>query len=112
MQRIPIAKVRQAFDDLIQSEGHTCNFELRSGEKFAVKGALRFQAEDQLTDGINQDRRKLSIMASRWSAAAPPGRDPEKGDLVTVDGRRHRIMEADPALCSGQRLGWRIKLTG
>lgn len=112
MAAIPWAKVKQAFDDMIENEGSLCEFRLRSGEVFSIKGVMRFTAEEQMTDGLSQDRRKLSIMADRWSAQAPPARDPEKGDQVVVDGRRHGIMEADPAVASGQRIGWRLRLTG
>lgn len=110
MKAVDWASVRTAFDTQIQAEGSDCDFLLRSGETFTLRGVLRFQPEESRTDGIQADRRKLSIMAHRWETAAPPGRLPEKGDQVIVEGQRFAIEEADPALGGQQRVGWRIKL--
>ena len=102
--------VASAFDARIQAEGVDCDFTLRSGETFTIRGVLRFQPEESRTDGIQADRRKLSVMESRWAAAAPANRNPEKGDRVVVMGQRFAIEEADPVFGGQQRIGWRIKL--
>ena len=99
--------VRSAFDAQIQADGVDCDFTLRSGETFTIRGVLRFEPEESRTDGIQADRRKLSIMASRWEAAAPVNRHPEKGDRVAVMGQRFAIEEADPAIAGQERIGWR-----
>jgi hypothetical protein len=109
---IPYAKVENAFDEFIQSNGADCEFRLRTGEVFVIRGAARFQAEQGMTEGLQQDRRRLSVMEARWRAAAPTGRDPEKGDQVTVSGTRFAIQEADPAIVQNRVIGWRIKLKG
>ena len=106
------ARVKQDFDSAMQSEGSDCAFVLRSGEQFTIKGVLRFLPEVTMTDGLHQDRRKLSVMADRWEAAAPANRDPEKGDQVTVHGRRFAVEEADPATGGNQVIGWRLRLKG
>ena len=109
---IPLAKVQKAFDDLIQADGVDCSFVLRDTTAFTIRGMARFQAENSLTDGLQQDKRKLSVMETRWRAAAPLGRNPEKGDQVTIHGHRYAVEEADPALMQNTILGWRIKLKG
>lgn len=104
---------RQKFEQGIAAMGGDCAFTLRgTGEKFSVKGVIKHQPEAELTGGINQDRRRLSVSDIDWSAAAPAGREPQKGDQVVIDGHRHAIMEADPVLMSGIRILWRIRLRG
>ena len=109
---VDLSKVKSAFDTAIQQNGVDCTFTLRSGETFTIKGFLRFQREELLTEGMNQDRRKLSFMEDRWRVEAPIGRDPEKGDQVVVSGRRFAIEEADPQLFQDVVIGWRVRLMG
>jgi hypothetical protein len=109
---LPVAKIEAAFDSMINDAGSDCTFELYTGETFTVKGVLRFTPELGLTEGINHDSRKLSVMGKRWANVAPPDRFPEKGDQVTINGCKYAIEEADPAMVSGSMIGWRIKLRG
>ena len=105
--------VEQEFDKFLEANGSPCRFELADSKlTFTIKGGLRMQAEEPISAGINQEHRKLSVMAKRWKTAAPPGRDPQKGDRVTVDSHRFAIMEADPAVAGGVRIGWRLRLRG
>lgn len=105
-------QIKADFDAAIQAEGSDCAFTLRTGEQFVLRGTLRFLSEEGISDGLNQDRRKLSVMADRWENAAPASRNPEKGDQVVVHGRRFAVEEADPATGGNQVIGWRLRLKG
>lgn len=110
---IPVQQVISAFDAMIQGDGSDCTFTLRGGAAFTIKGVLRFTSENDLTAGLVQDNKKLSVMAHRWEKAVPvAGRIPEKGDQVTIDGHRYAIDEVNAALVSNVRIGWRITLRG
>lgn len=107
-----VAAAKQVYEDGIAAMGSDCAFKLRTGETFTIRGVLRHQAEQSATDGINQDRRRLTVAADRWDAAAPPGRMPNKGDQVTIDGQRYGVMEADAVNMADLRIHYRIHLTG
>lgn len=105
-------RVRADFDSVLQQEGTDTEFRLMSGEVFTLRARVRSSGEQDLTDGVSQDRRRVTVMAHRWDAAAPAGRSPQKGDQVVIDGRRHAVEEADPRLAGGIRITWNLVVKG
>ena len=79
---------------VLVANGPLATFTLRTtGEIFSLHvGTGRGQSRG-ITDGIDQERYRLRVIVEDWAGLAPVGRRPEKGDLVEVNGRRHRIDE-------------------
>ena len=61
----------------------------RSGATFTIRGFEKRTTGEPLTDGIDQHQYFVRVIASQWDAAA--GGVPEKGDQLTVYGRRYAI---------------------
>lgn len=78
------------YHEAVLQNGTTLDVRLRTGETFTIKGTLgKLQPED-LTEGLTQQGYKLKIPAAHWDAATD--RPPEKGDQITMWGRRSAIM--------------------
>lgn len=107
-----ILRAKQAYEEGIDAAGVDCAFRLRTGEEFTIRGVIKYQGEQSMTDGVNQDRRRLTVAADTWDAAAPADQMPCKGDRVSIDGSRFAIMEADPVRMSDAKICYRMRLTG
>ena len=103
---------KQVYEDGINAAGVDCDFTLRTGQQFTIRGVIKYQAEQSMTDGVNQDRRRLTVAADTWDALAPAGQMPFKGDRVNIDGSRFAVMEADPVRMSDVKVVYRMRLTG
>lgn len=102
-----------AFDQMIQTNGSTADVTLRNGTQFSMRMALRGRNPNEpLTDGISERRAWAQFMASRWEAAAPADRDPEKGDHVTMNGRRRAISSVEVRAIDDVRVVFLILLEG
>jgi hypothetical protein len=109
-----LTEVERKMREVIQSLGNNCDFELRGtapAVTFTVKGTLAGRSEDDLTAGLDQDVRWLTIAARDWNAASP-GRPPSKGDLVTVEGHRHRVMDTVLDAAGNVQIRWRLMVKG
>ena len=112
MRAVNAASVINTFDTMVEQNGTACDFTLRDGTAFTIKGVLFNLADEQLTDGLNQDNARLQIMHKRWSAFVAPGRDPEKGDQVRIDGHRFAIQRVDRKLFQSVIVGYRMRIRG
>ena len=112
MANVNVAKLISDFDTVIQDVGTVCDFTLRSGEQFQLRGVKAGLADEVMTDGLNQGNIKLSVIATRWAAAAPAGRKPEKGDQVRILGHRYAVMTSEPAFMANTMVGYRMRLRG
>ena len=112
------SQVEASFDAMFQNNGIPAQVTLHAdpgaGTTFSIQVFLRrAQADENLTDGLQQDRDRVSVMRQRWDNAAP--RPPQKGDLFVISGRRRRAMEAQPVECAGlsnDTIGYNIRVTG
>lgn len=98
-------------DTFFQAEGQDVDVLLRDGvTTFTIKGMKAKLPVENLTDGLQQNAERMSVMASRWDAGA--GRAPEKGDQLTYDGRRQAIQSVSRALGGNQTIGYRLTVLG
>lgn len=112
---INAAKIESDFDTFLQNNGVDADVTLHpEGTNFSIKvGPRRAQSDENLTDGLQQDRDRLTVMRTRWDAAA--GRAPQKGDLFVIAGRRRRAMEAQPVEfnnVTNDTIAYNIRVTG
>lgn len=106
-------KIETDFDTFIQNNGVDVSVRLRDGvTTFTIKGAMRRTSPENLTDGLQQHGERLSVMRSRWDAGA--GRTPNKGDQVTISGRRQAIMSWNPVEVptTSDIIGYNLRLSG
>lgn len=75
----------------LHETGVDADFVLRSGETFRIKVVRKVRPDRDMTDGLVQQGFDVQFMYSDWHAQAPAGRGPEKGDQLTMAGRRHAI---------------------
>lgn len=109
---VPWLKFRSDLDGVLQQEGTPCDFTLnKSGATFTLRGRIRYQTEDVLTGGMSQDFATVTVMANRWETASP-GRAPQIGDLVAINGQRHRIEEVRNRTAGGILLTWTMRIKG
>ena len=80
---------------------------LTSGETFTIKMAPRYRRNDPLTGGSSQELDILSIAYADWQ-----GRDPEKGDQVTVNGHKYTVQESRLVSFSNKPQGYRVQVKG
>lgn len=105
-------RFRSDFDALLQAEGTPCEFRLKGGGSvFTLRARVRNQAEDELTAGMQQDFAYITVMANRWEAASP-GRDPSKGDMVVVNGKRHMVQETKLRIAANLPITWTLQVKG
>ncbi len=103
------------FDTFLQNNGVDADVTLHDeGTQFTVKvGVRKAQVDENLTDGLQQNRDKLTVMRKRWDPAA--SRPPQKGDLFVISGRRRRAMEAQPVEFNGVTndiIAYNIRISG
>jgi hypothetical protein len=97
---------------MIENSGNNTAFTLHTGEKFTIKTVRKKKPDENITEGLQQNGFELQFMAKRWSASAPVGRNPEKGDQVVVDGRRF-ALESSKAITYGDiRIGYIARVLG
>ena len=107
-----ITEAERKIREVIQALGCDASFVLRdSAATFTVKATLSGRSEDDLTPGLDQDVRWLTIAARDWNTASP-GRAPSKGDLVTVEGHRHRVMDTVLDAVGNVQIRWRLAVKG
>ena len=61
-----------------------------NGGVFTVKGSQGHRFDADMTAGLDQGQVRIRIAADHWDAQSP-GRQPQKGDALTMWGRRHMI---------------------
>lgn len=82
-----IAKLEQAFAE----NGTPMDVVLRGqGGSFQIKGTMSKLTPDDLTEGLTQQGTKVRLLATDWDVAA--GREPEKGDQLTIWTRRYAVQ--------------------
>ena len=79
------ALIRQAFHD----NGLDADVRRRDRSQFATKVFERRYQGEELTDGLSQQDYRVRVVASDWDRLA--GGPPEKGDQITISGRRHAV---------------------
>ena len=85
-------KVRDAFDQMIEANGSDADVKLRDSTQFQMRMVERNRMPNsELTSGISQREFSALCMYHRWVAAAPADREPEKGDQITMNGRRKAV---------------------
>ena len=109
------AKIESDFDTFLQNNGVTAQVTLHpEATAFPIKvGMRKAQGDENLTDGLQQDRDRCVVMSKRWDGLA--GRAPKKGDLFVISGRRRRAMEAQPVEWNGltnDTIAYTIRLSG
>lgn len=108
-----LAPAVAAWDSFIQQNGNDTQVLLNDGvTTFTVKTAMRKRPVENLTDGLQQENDRLSVMASRWETGAGAGRMPEKGDILTINGRRQAIASANTVAMQDTLIAFNIELRG
>lgn len=107
-----IQQAVSAWDSLIQSGGTPADWRLRDGTQFQLQIVRRSKPDENMTEGLQQQGFEIQFMASRWGAVAPPGRGPEKGDQVTLHGRRHAVERAKLVTVGGVDVGYIARVLG
>ncbi|MFN2199967.1 MAG: hypothetical protein ACK2UO_02115 [Caldilineaceae bacterium] len=79
------ALIRQAFQD----NGLDARVRRRDLTEFDTKVFERRYRGTELTEGLTQQDYRVRVIASDWDRLA--GGPPEKGDQVTISGRRHAV---------------------
>lgn len=103
--------VEAAFDSMIEANGQDVDVVLRDGiTTFSLKGVMRKAPVQNMTDGLQQEQDRLSVMRDRWDAGA--GRDPEKGDQVTLNGRRQAVQSVNAVGAGNRLIGFNLVLLG
>lgn len=104
-------QVEQDLDAFFQANGDDVSVLLNDGvTTFTVKGLQRKTPAENLTDGLQQEGDRLSVMAARWLAGA--GRAPEKGDLVTTNGHRQAVQAVNRKTVSNLTIGYNLTILG
>jgi hypothetical protein len=98
--------------NLISTVGVDSEFRLRDGTRFTIKTVRRRKPDEPLTDGIHQKGFEIQFMARDWSAAAPPGVRPEKGDQVVMVGRRYAIETSKLTQYGTLEIGYVCRVLG
>ena len=86
-----LSKIKSTLTTAFLDMGHDADFVLRGGSTFTIKAVEGFRADQATTDGINQETHRIKVLADDWDANSP-GRQPEKGDQVTILGQRYAIQ--------------------
>lgn len=108
-----LAKAVKAWDDFVQQNGSVATVTLRDGTTFDVTMVERGRnPNEDVTDGISARRATLQCMYSRWAAAAPANRDPEKGDRVRINDRVRAISSVERKSMGSVDIGWLLRLVG
>ena len=102
----------KAWDDFIGATGIDTDFRLHTGERFSLRVVRRRKADEDITDGLQQKGFEIQFMASQWVRLAPAGRRPEKGDQVTMEGRRHAIETAKLVSYDNTEIGYVARVLG
>ena len=105
-------KIRSDLDGVVQQEGTPADFRLRTGETFTLRARVRDGTDEALTAGLQQDTLTVTVLANRWETAAPPNRAPEKGDQITIAGKRHAIEDVRQRIAGSVPLTWTMRLKG
>lgn len=107
-----VQQAAQKIHEVIRELGVDCVFTLRdSNAVFTVPGTLSGFREEDITPGLDQDSRQLTISAQSWRSVSPM-RDPEKGDMVVIGGRRHRVMDTTLDAAANIQIRWRLVVKG
>lgn len=100
-----------AWDGFLQSAGIPAEFLLHDTKaRFTLNVARRKKMPENVTSGVQQKGFEIQFMGFRWNAAAP--RPPEKGDQVTVEGRRHAIESVTPHSIGTTVVGYVARVLG
>lgn len=99
-----------AFEMLLNSTGSPTEFSLRSGEVFTIPVVRRKKRIEEMTDGIQQKDFDIQFLHKHWTVYA--AREPEKGDQLTMAGRRHAIEKCFPVICYDITVGYVARVLG
>lgn len=105
-------QINTTFQSVLADNGSDADFVLRSGESFTIKASQGHRTDPELTDGLSQKQVRIRISALDWEAVAPVGRIPEKGDKVTMWGRKHTVENAHPRGAAGRTLVYVLVMRG
>ena len=107
------AKVKQDFDSALQANGNDATVLLNDGvTTFTIRTTTVKRRGEDLTDGLQQENDRLSLMADRWEAGAGAGRMPQKGDIFEINGRRQAVLEANTVARDDTLIGYTVELRG
>ena len=105
--------VANAVKTAIDQHGMSATVTLRGGSPtFNAKVAEGRGRVRSITDGLDQQRYRVTVMASVWDAGAGGGRPPQKGDLVVVQGRRHMVDRVTRATAGDTVLAYVMFMEG
>jgi hypothetical protein len=101
-----------AWDSSINAIGVNTTFTLHTGETFTIKTVRRKKPDENMTEGLQQKGFEIQFMAKNWVANAPAGRHPEKGDQLSMAGRRHAIESSKLVEAAGVSIGYIARVMG
>ena len=89
MAAVPFATINADIRKEFNSNGARVDVSPRVGAPFDIKGFMKRQPVEELSDGLTQQGYYLRVNSKDWDAKA--GKNPEKGDQVVVYGRRYAV---------------------
>jgi len=111
--KVNMSQVLSQFDAMIEDNGSPAEFWLRDGQTtFTIQASDIGRVPADMTEGLQQDREVMRVMATRWHKVAGRDRRPEKGDQVIVGGKRYAIESARLRQFQGTPVGYVLVLRG
>ncbi len=99
------------FAQVFEASGVDAEVRLLDGvTTFKTKVTRRRAPVENLTDGLQQNANRVSLMAGPWIACA--GRAPMKGDQLVIDGRRQAVQSAQPVYGGNELVGYTLTVLG
>jgi hypothetical protein len=102
----------QAVDELITGVGVPAAFTLHTGETFTINVVRRKKPDETITEGLQQKGFELTLLAKHWRANAAAPRHPEKGDQLTMAGRRHAVETSKLITTAGMDVSYVLRVVG
>ena len=88
---LDIPAVQSALSAAYLSLGHRAIIHLRDGPEIDIRVTTSALKPEDLTAGLQQSGLRVRLLAREWDDLSPV-RPPQKGDTITVLGRRYGIQ--------------------
>jgi hypothetical protein len=108
---IGLGNAKAALREMYSANGVPVDVRLRDGTEFEVKAFFGPLTERDLTAGAPQNGYRLRFLGETWDAASP-GRMPQKGDQITLHGRRSAIESVRLCGLGGEQLMYVVVMHG
>lgn len=111
MRSVNWLQLKRVFSEQIGSMGISADVTLHDGGvPFCVSVVRRRAPTENLTDGLQQNGERVSVMADPWLDNAR--RAPQKGDQLTIDNHRYAIQTAKPVYGGETLIGYTLTVLG